>query len=547
MNQFRVLVVDNDQAILDNIRDSLGPLASKVNLHVASDIATGQRLVKEQFFHAAFIDLDLKNDDRAPDYGGKTILSDLRDMRKSCRRFLLTATADKKTLFEILRVGDRPEPPLITGILDKMNYRVQDIEVIGQMTGEWLKYAVEVDGAAEIHAMLVERKVPQDTNALLTVEEVDYLVSKIFGQGEEHGASMAVTKIRLEPQTGGRSRSVVARGKPVGPEIPRGTPGREGILTIIKFSDLEEAREEYYRYCRHVRFMLSLNRRVEMLGYFEADTIGAMCYSFAGGSPNSSASLEHLFKAEDPIATKYLNKLFESSAKEWYAQKGDKISQTKFFSDTYHFDSEKILKRVTEFARTISPKIGGTYVPEERSIQFDGFKILLPNDALLGLGILNRVDSCIVHGDLNAGNIIVSLDDERVFFIDYRHTGLGPVALDFAALESSVRVFSKPVDLRPETVREQRTWETRIWEKNWKEQSVPETGRPYWAEIADRLMNLARANFPEMSPGEYAGTCLLWALRVFRVGTLNDWQRLRLLLWMSNLIPVLKAGAAGKG
>jgi hypothetical protein len=528
MNTFRALVVDDDTDIrqrFDNeFRDD-----PQIKVKTTGTPDEAKRLIQTEFFHAAFIDLMLENNTKPE---GKYLLAVLRDTRPSCARFLLNSVLDK-SLFELLRI----DGPLIHGILDKLHQDELDVEVLRRVAQRWLERPIEVAGLGDVYQKL--KGPSKDGSARVTPEEIDYLASRIFGQGETYDTFLG--KSRLEILTGGRSRSVVTLGRPVH------RSGREGILTVIKFSELEEARQEYLRYCQHVRFMLSLNRRVELLGYYEADTLGAMCYSFAGESPKHVISLEKLIHDGQPIIQDYLRRLFSLESKEWLAQTSDKrFDQGRYFRESYGFDVRSILESVEEFARRICPAIGGHLGDDE--IKCVNARIKLPEEKILAAGHLRDCPACVVHGDLNAANVIIAPGENgpettRIMLIDYRHTGVGPAALDFAALEASLRVFSNLEAIRTETVEPLVRLESLAWKHGWAGDPSPSSqfnDLPLWAETSSLLIHLARNNLPELTQRQYAGTCLLWALRVFRVRQIGDDARLRLLLWISRLLEALR-------
>src|SRR5262249_20645402 len=162
---------------------------------------------------------------------------------------------------------------------------------------------------------------------------------RIFGQGAADPTS--IRKVELKALEGGRSRSVVVRGQ------PRDESGRAGIWTVIKFSGLAAARAEHKAYCKHVRFMLPLSQRVELLGYFEADTLGAMCFSFAGGSPGDDiTSLESLVRAEDPMTFDVLEALRASLAANWYRTDPNPINQCQYVHDEFDLDEEEVRQKM---------------------------------------------------------------------------------------------------------------------------------------------------------------------------------------------------------
>src|SRR5215471_18396137 len=139
---------------------------------------------------------------------------------------------------------------------------------------------------------------------------------------------------------------------------------------------------------------------------------------------------------------------------------------------------------------------------------------------------------------MNSNNVIVS-DDGRVILIDYRNTGYGPRTIDFAALECSSRLAASYDEGKSESILATHPVEPDIWRAVWCGQSADSNNASYWARISIALGNQVQRNFKGISESEYAITCLFWALRVFRIKTLEPHARFRLLTWMSQLTAVL--------
>jgi hypothetical protein len=145
---------------------------------------------------------------------------------------------------------------------------------------------------------------------------------------------------------------------------------------------------------------------------------------------------------------------------------------------------------------------------------------------------------------LHAGNLLVRKGLEGgAVVIDYQYTGPGPAYLDFAALDASARVSSAAgTAVGQPAVEEQAAVEPRLWEAAWATPpgGPPPDGLPFWARVSHRVLGLLRETFPGLSPDEYAGTCLVWAVRLFKVDVMDDAARLRILVWASHLLSVLR-------
>jgi hypothetical protein len=437
--------------------------------------------------------------------------------------------------------------------------------VIHALAAAWQEMAVAVEPLAML-TDAVRRKcsvIQREENARdwvsTTPEEVDYVVSRLLGQGRHRVAAPrpvdqrgtqddrdAVRSIGLEFQTKGRSRSVVASGRPVF------GAGYEGVYCVMKLSRRDEAAEERDRYEQHVRLGVSSERRVELLGSAMGDVIGGLCYGFAGRSPGSVTDLEALLDEESDRALEVFGSLFGPDATDWSGtemrEEGSEL--TEFFSDAYSLEVSPVVMELRRFAESNAQRWGCTFRGDGLYFGQDGSeRIALPEERDSALAALrNEYDSSIVHGDLNAANVMVA-DDGRVMLIDFRHTARGPRLIDAAALQTSIRLSRCAVaDVSTEVLKSHRLEEKLLSEMGGAGFArVPggASSLPYWGRASWHLINLARDRYADVSVDEYAATCLLYAIRVLRVTQVDELPRLRLLAWTSALLGRLRRAAGG--
>lgn len=532
MLKYRVLIVDDDEELVKTTCKSLRDIAG-IEVHTASNLEEGRAEIKENFFNVAFVDIQLVR--RGRNIDGKILLSDLAEKRPACMRILLTQYPDayREDFFDLLH----PVAPIIHGAVDKQSYRDRIVDVLKELGNQWLQSPIKINGVKEITSCLNTR-IGGASDVAITDDEVDYLVSTILGQGAKthRQSEHAITTISLDELPGGRSRSVVYLGR------PETKLGKKGIWCVLKIGPREEAEEEIQRYSWYVRLLLSLNRRVEQLGHVLGDSLGAICYSFAGQSPEGVTTLHKCFENEDERASKCIKKLFSTKAQEWYSQVAQEDDLGAFMYSAYKLEPRSIMKQVHAFAERIAPKIGGRM--SGSGIIVNGGKIRLPTD-ILGSGQLRRpFTGCFVHGDLNASNVVMA-SDGRAFFIDYARTGFGPATLDFAALHSSLRLASCVKDRPLSELLGDLPLEHKLWNLVAKGNRLPpvrpDVHEPYWLRISKQMIKSGKTNFPKLTGSEHVTTCLLWALRVIRLTRLTEGQRLRILIWMSALVDALES------
>jgi CheY-like chemotaxis protein len=538
MDTFRALVVDDDPAI----RQLAKAVATnnQIEVDTAPDLAAAEDLLVSNFYNTAYVDLDLKGKAQG-NTDGVTLLREIFDARPTCRRVLLTRYSQRypKKVFELID----PDCLIIDGARDKQDITHLFVEYLTAEAERWLRAPVRIDGLQDIFAK-IERRQYADAKLLdgrsldATVQELDYVISRLMGQGLAPDTEDPddIGHIALQLLEGGKSRSLVTTGRATS------RAGSEGIRCVIKVGTRADTVEERRRYDRYVRFRMSLHRRVELLGHAVGDTLGAVCYSFAGRSPNAITDLQSLLDAEDPRALDCMRSLL-GEAEDWRPDGGPGQDLAGFFGHAYNLDVRDVTREVSEFAERKAEvldahKVGNT-------LRLKGGKLTLPSGDDLGDGELRGTfGASVVHGDMNASNVILS-DEGHVILIDFRHTTRGPRALDFAALQCSIRlshpdgenaISSAVVDLQTEK---------RLWDHDWSRDSAwwPQTARkqpPYWARAAACLMELAHTSLQGLTTHEHAATTLFYALRIFRVASLDTQSRFRLLVWISALLEAVE-------
>ncbi len=541
MSMFRALVVDNDEWVREIGEKATDP-GNGIEVITAEGEQEAATIIAENFFNVAVVDMELSDSPRALGEG-RTILRSLKNSRPSCRRLLLTKYATKypANVFEMLR----PDGPIIHGAIDKEDLGTYFRQFVMSLAEAWHRAPVKISNLDEVHSLLEAKKLRSPMlldkfPVRVTRNELQYVLASLFGQRyrkieDDDPDTDDIEKISLAPFSGGKSRSIVLHGRPVN------RLGEEGLLCVVKIGPRQEAEAELRRYEQYVRFRLSLRQRVELLGSVLGDTLGAIAYSFAGEDPTDVGDLQTLLDKGDTRAFAHFDEVLpETSSADGSEGRGQDLGE--FFHKAYGLKPRDIRGRIDDFADDQAEAHGWNRRRNQLSVE--GGKLVLPTDSTIGAGLLHMdYDSTVVHGDLNASNIIIG-DDERSILIDYRHTARGPRALDYASMHASIRL-SRPAQERPlERVARDETEEYRLWQHDWSSEEdwwppqAPEPA-PYWLAAAAHLMALASSRLPDLTRAEHAATCWLYALRVFRVQDLAPDARLRILTWMSALQRVM--------
>ncbi len=564
MDTFNILVVDDELRPREQSEQAFED-ESKIKVYTAKNATEATELINKHFFHVAYIDLQLERNDELKskaksNFDGKQVLNKLMTDRPSCKRYLLTYHPNSDShyrtkFFDLLN----PLDPMVHGAISKEEMHYNFTDIIRGQAMKYFEHPIKINDTKKVYDKIIE-KYSDNNNILVTEDEIDYILSSMFGQNSftQTGSNGDITNVELEFELlkGGRSRSIVFTGRPMN------NLGNKGILCVLKIGPRDSTMEEYRRYVKYVKFNLSQNRRVETLGFFLADTLGVICYSFAGESPDKVKTLEELITAQSNAVIPLIKALFDPLKKEWYEKIGKSNDLATYFFKLYNVNKDVSEKVIYPFIYKFSQDNNLTIKDKEffYEMPINGCKLSLPKKEFI---IRQRgvYKECIVHGDLNAGNIIIQADDKdeneshenldnkiedhenvdisKAILIDYMYTGIGPICMDFAALESSVRLLS---------VRNETDWKKIIptiaiekdtWKSAWGE-TKKDDNLPYWSKISKELIRLCKLNFVDITQEEYARTCLFWALRIVKIQMIKPIERLRLLIWISMLCDSLQ-------
>ena len=553
MKHYPVLIVDDDQRHILDLAIAEFATDPRIKLWTAISRGAAETLLKTKFFQLALVDPRLDpNDDNS--FEGTRLLEKIKELRPSCERVILT-NLDRvpERGFEAILSQMHPMRLDAQGILIKEDILNRFQRLIGEKANVWLANPLEVDGAdtvvKKLCQVLTGRNKPKTD---ITSDEIEFLVSRIFGQGEswnvgEQRLGIRRVALKLIPRQGFSPAAVV---KATCYSSSDADDKSRGIWCALKFASRQYVEREMGRYSQYVRFRVEVGHRAELLGWQLGDNLGVLCYHFAGDK-----SLGNVFQAKNQAFFRVLKDLFSVDKKGWYKERGE-IGLGVHFHANYGVD----VVPVKELIHTTVHKLIRDFKGSLHSNQaiLCGATLNLPFDIFYKAPFVQPSPTCVVHGDLHCDNILVS-NDEKPMLIDYFSVASGPRAVDFAIIEGSVRLLHlKHTDADGNAVDDPRddsevipeilgsaNVEERAWNCVWGQDACSKTEfeEPSWSSASSAIGTHARENFPELGPEEYAATCLMWAMRLFLVKTMQRRKHVRLLMWMSNLVRVLKASA----
>ena len=546
METFRILIVENDEKFCHAILAALSDMVAvqkigRIEAEVADSYQLATEYVRERFYHLAFVDPHLGPDDDADDFSGFDVIKQLAQQRPRSRRLLMTKHLRKAEYITRACELFQPLERMVDGIIIKQDWHIAVEGVVGAAAASFFQCKVDVKGVDGLHRELSGKGIrparaydARFGDPKVAEGEVDDVVSRLFGQGSfghVNTTSDDLATVYLAPLPGGFSSAAVRCAKPTLSD------GRQGVWCVVKVGPIDECREERARFDRFVRYRIRREDRVELLGYVEGDLLAGLCISFVGASPEDPPeSLAVLFEQRDQRAIRFLESLFAPSRKDWYNDARGSMAIAEYFDREYHWKGiPSILELVDDAAGDV---VKDGYARRHGDTLFWGDEHIVLPSMVTGDGVFReRQRTCIVHGDLHGGNVLVDgakNGEGRAILIDYRHVGAGPRCIDFAALELSVRLKCN-VRTAPGCSGAYVVAERAILRDVWgyvAKGTCGATGE-YWETLSAAISRLAIANFEDLKLEEYAATCIMWGLRVISIPGLAQVKKLRVLEWLS--------------
>lgn len=227
---------------------------------------------------------------------------------------------------------------------------------------------------------------------------------------------------------------------PVFLALPKAKGEPQEVAVVLKFCSADAFFCEIRNYSRFVKWMLPYAWRVDILGVGRVRNLGVIGYSLAfAGSATAQPLSYFMARGEKAPVDAFVGRVFNEREKVWYRsvdksnaslatvltqryftngqnrnvnvnQALDRIEQSKSFENWHNTDATQnnrtLLRRRLDgiFARNWSP-----------------------------------FQTCICHGDLHAGNVMITPEATGMVFIDFEDTGRHHVFTDFVFFENAVR------------------------------------------------------------------------------------------------------------
>lgn len=541
----RVLVVDDEDYPHVKIAEELASMGGAVHIMSAHDVESAEQAIRDEYFHLAFVDLHLGGQ---PGVGVMRLLAALSP---SCRIVLMTQYM-KEYASEVLKHLNGAIK--FEGVVDKVRgSSAWFLPLVSRASRTWVSRNLDLDGLDHVAAALDKKRSRinldlERHNELgrlrqlpAVSEELRFVLTELF-----HSLGSSAPKwrprIELHPMSRGLSSSVVVEATP-SVKLDGLSDPVPGNRCVIKIGARPEITTEAERYERVVRYGVTLEHRVELLGLATGDALAAVVYSFAGGNSSRIVSLDELLQPETAMeAVKVVQDLFSVSARNWYAVAAPAKCLRDYFAQDGNAPLDSCLDELGDWLRSLerNPALG-LRLEEGRVLLSDGLEIPIPGRQVLATrGMLTASEGSLIHGDMHGGNVLIEQQRGRVCLIDFRNAGLGPRLMDFASLHATLRLAharalgeelggwpKKPDSKLVAAISRFITAERRLI----SDVSIPE--EDWWLTFAHELDAAKHPNFGVVTKEESLWTNLAYCLSMYRFRRLEWYGKMRLLVWLS--------------
>lgn len=213
---------------------------------------------------------------------------------------------------------------------------------------------------------------------------------------------------------------------------------------VVKIDEFGQMRREIEGYHQVKDFF---GKHVPTFGYpvSERESLGVgMELAAMEGRPTTLQ--DHFERAEDEASTArffgLLDKTLELVSEKLYANTRQRTQVVPYRAFGLHVEQQgHYLRRNGEVIQEYMDEFGvGSEAPELEQL-FALLRLATRNEDSL------ESEVCVQHGDLNFANVICD-DGGNIWFIDWTHTGVYPIELDFCKLENDVKfVMSKAFEI----------------------------------------------------------------------------------------------------
>ncbi|MFG1930874.1 phosphotransferase [Mycobacterium sp. NPDC048908] len=450
----KVLIADNDANGLESPRAAWDEFdyLEKLDIDFVQTVDAAIEAARDNYYDLAFIDL-VFTPDAEGDPGGQAVLTSMSNTSPGCVRAIATGYK-RENIDVILNLVSSLEGGEVLFVNKFVGESSGYVEILKNKFSERFNATWELDGIDRLAQGILDRgRVPGLRPEFVAVKaELVALLFDVFNRPASIGLVRDKVRLVLSPmEQQGMSASVVIKANLNYGTDQHGLPIR-GAECVLKVGPKEDIRHEANQYVGLIRMGVPSRFRVDLVGWSQRDSLGAICYSMAGGGRSPVRSLDALLATDEFDAVRQsIRSLFSESSQSWMAIAGAPITPHRYYFSKFRSSTERALEKIENFL-VRSDTVRGFDSQAGQAI-FEDFTLeIVRPGAVTESAFTFDVPACLVHGDLHGGNILISdLDGAEVSMIDYATAGMGPRFTDGAALTSTLRLAQVDGTTTPRT------------------------------------------------------------------------------------------------
>lgn len=452
----RILFVDDNDDWLAVIKNLL--TSANYTIEVARDRGSAMQLLRKRPYHIALIDIRLDERDEA-NREGIELAQEMKTFMPELAIIFLTGYANMEAFRAALSPNDKGER-VAFDLLEKKN----SSENIYNRIEAALKTQCRVNPELDI-TLSEGLEWSQSTQGLdclqgldddIAIEEITDLLRRIFFED---------ARIHVRPLHRGHSGASVLLTHATKTE----TSAAVDHVVVVKLDERASSKREADNVRRYVHNGIGGARSTHLLASRQTARLGGIAYSLVGAESAAFENFADVYEVRSSSnITAVLENLFKNTCNNWYKS----LKDTKFdeiLGAEYQQWLNLSADKVTRALRTVaSEHLDVLSVENPDSIDNAKFILKLNGDYLDNPYLIYNLPFaydgpfCLVHGDLNEGNILVDPNDET-WLIDFYHTGPSHPVRDFAMLESAIKYTLLKTSSSPKEIF---SWESALLSTN---------------------------------------------------------------------------------
>ncbi len=532
----KILVVDD----LTDWQEMIGGLLRDAgyDVHAAADADQAMRLLRQQPYHVAVVDLRLDEQDEN-NQEGLALAERMKAYLPELAIIILTGYAN----IEAVKYALQPRENGLSIAFDFLE-KHETTKLIQRIKIAFAT-AAKVNPQLQINldSALGWSRLQNDIDCLRPLDsemarlEITDLLQRLFHEAQQ---------IEVKAMNRGHSSGAVVLVTPTIQGIPQ-------TDVVVKFNQREKAEQESRNYDRYVDKYVGGARRTQRLDFRATARLGGIAYSFVGAETTEFQRFSHIYTSEDTSNIKaILDNLFQETCYTWYTNTLKPNSFPQSLSAGYkewlRLQAPKLTAALTEIVeRTTVSKLSFSDPrrPSQADIFLEERRVKLINPLPLSQAAFAYSGPyCFTHGDLHEGNILVD-SYHQTWLIDFYHTGPAHPVRDFAMLESAIKFSLQHSKCSPSILYDWERSLLQVTDLNDQPSSDPplqlDAELAKAAELIGHIRSLLSQILPEMTLRDYQISLYFHALKGMTLpGKFNEQQRLHALLSAALLAEMLQ-------